>query len=118
MIKDSVYGGMKPINSRLNTLKKSSFLSRVDAILRRLLDIVAASLGLVILSPTFLWIAFAIKRDSPGPVFYRGRRVGRGGKEFGILKFRTMYDDEKSHNGSKVTAQDDPRITPLGRKVA
>ncbi len=117
MIKDSVYGGMKPINSRLNTLKKSSFLSRVDAILRRLLDIIAASLGLIILSPTFLWIAFAIKRDSPGPVFYRGQRVGRGGKEFGILKFRTMYDDEKSHNGSKVTAQDDPRITPLGKKL-
>ena len=75
------------------------------------------SIGLVILSPTFLFIAFAIKRDSPGPVFYRGKRVGLGGKEFKILKFRTMYDDEKSFNGSKITASGDPRVTPLGKKL-
>lgn len=72
-------------------------------------------IGLLFLSPVFVIIALAIKRDSPGPVFYRGRRAGRGGREFHILKFRTMYERPESYQGAKVTAQDDPRITPMGK---
>jgi hypothetical protein len=63
-----------------------------DAQAKRLLDILASALGLLLLSPFFGIIAWAIKRDSPGPIFYRGRRVGQHGKEFTILKFRTMYE--------------------------
>ena len=87
----------------------------LEGILRRLLDISAALLGLGLLTPLFALIAILIKRDSPGPVFYRGRRAGRGGKEFAILKFRTMYETEASRRGARVTAQYDPRITPLGK---
>ena len=116
-MENSAYNEMKQINLQLDTPKRYRFLSWIDAVLRRLMDIVVSIFGLIILLPTFVFIAFAIKRDSPGPVFYRGRRAGRGGKQFGILKFRTMHETEKSHNGSKVTAQDDPRITELGKKL-
>ena len=51
----------------------------------------------------------------PGPVYYRGPRVGRGGREFLILKYRTMYERPESYSGPPLTAQDDPRVTPIGR---
>ena len=71
-------------------------------------------IGLIFLSPVFLYVAIMIKRDSPGPVFYWGPRMGMNGKAFKILKFRTMYEDQRSYNGPSVTAQGDDRITPLG----
>lgn len=101
------------IETKKNT--KTSILKWLDEVLRRLMDVVGASAGLVLLSPAFVMIALAIKHDSPGPIFYRGRRTGKGGKVFEILKFRTMFKGENNHNGSKITAQDDPRITPMGR---
>lgn len=103
------------VHLELKSPRKTAIIPKLEAILRRLLDIVIALAGLILLSPTFVLIALAIKHDSPGPVFYRGRRAGRGGKEFGILKFRTMYENESSRNGAKVTAQDDSRITPIGK---
>ena len=82
---------------------------------KRLLDISAAGLGLLALAPFFALIAIWIKRDSPGPVFYRGPRYGKGGRTFGILKFRTMREEPESYQGPRVTAEDDPRVTPLGK---
>jgi lipopolysaccharide/colanic/teichoic acid biosynthesis glycosyltransferase len=90
-------------------------LKWLDDAMRRLMDVVGAGIGLLLLSPAFIMIGLAIRHNSPGPIFYRGRRMGKGGKEFGILKFRTMYEEENNHNGAKITAQDDPRITPTGR---
>jgi diguanylate cyclase (GGDEF)-like protein len=81
------------------------------------MDILLSLLGLIILSPLFLLIAVAIKRSSPGPIFYWGSRVGKNGKLFKILKFRTMYERKESYAGPKVTAEDDKRITPLGRTL-
>ncbi|MBN2047791.1 MAG: sugar transferase [Anaerolineaceae bacterium] len=81
----------------------------------RAIDILISFLGLILLAPVFLWIAVLIKKDSPGPIFYQGRRMGRNGKEFKILKFRTMYETQASYQGSKVTAHGDPRITPFGK---
>ena len=85
------------------------------AILKRAFDLSAASIGLLFLSPFLIAIAIVIQRESPGPVFYRGRRIGWKGKEFNILKFRTMYESPESYNGPPVTARDDGRVTPLGR---
>lgn len=82
---------------------------------KRLMDILAALLGLGLLSPFFLIVGILIKRDSPGPVFYRGARMGRNERIFYILKFRTMREEAASHSGPSVTAQDDPRITPFGK---
>jgi lipopolysaccharide/colanic/teichoic acid biosynthesis glycosyltransferase len=81
--------------------------------LKRFLDAVVSAAALVVLSPVLLAIAIRIKLSSPGPVFYRGLRVGRFGKTFRILKFRTMVVDAERVGGS-ATADDDPRITTVG----
>lgn len=90
---------------------RRSFMS----ITKRLGDIFIASLLLILFSPVFLYIALRIKHDSPGPVLFKGDRMGRFGKPFKILKFRTMYEDDHSYNGAPVTAKDDDRITPFGK---
>ncbi len=82
--------------------------------MKRLLDIVASSFSLLILSPFLLGTAAIIKADSSGPVFYRGVRVGRSGTTFRMFKFRTMVSNAERMGGSS-TADDDPRITRFGR---
>ena len=81
--------------------------------MKRLFDIVASGLGLIVLSPVFLILAIWIKLDSPGPVFYRQVRVGRGNRDFRIFKFRSMRVG--SDKGSLMTiGGHDPRITRSG----
>jgi len=84
--------------------------------MKRLLDIVLASLALVALSPLFFIVALLIKLDSPGPVFFRGVRVGRFGKPFRIYKFRTMIANAEKMGGPS-TAADDQRITRVGKWI-
>jgi lipopolysaccharide/colanic/teichoic acid biosynthesis glycosyltransferase len=98
----------------INTKSKNS-TRWFDAFIRRTIDIVTCGLGLLVLSPLFLVVSILIKRDSPGPVFYRGPRMGKDGKEFGILKFRTMYESKATYQGPKVTGSGDSRITPIGK---
>lgn len=83
---------------------------------KRALDATVSGLGLVALSPVILTIAIAIKASSAGPVFYRGQRIGRGGKPFSMLKFRTMVANADAIGGSSSPA-DDPRITAIGRTL-
>jgi diguanylate cyclase (GGDEF)-like protein len=92
-----------------------SFNRRLSDLAKRTFDMAAASLGLIILSPFLVLIGIFIKRDSPGPIFYRGLRTGKKGKLFRILKLRTMYECVNSYNGPRVTPKDDCRITRLGR---
>lgn len=81
--------------------------------MKRLFDIIASGMGLLILSPILIVIAIWIKLDSPGPVFYRQVRVGRNNKDFQIFKFRSMRVG--SDKGSLVTIGGrDPRITKSG----
>ena len=84
-----------------------------EAVIRRAFDTTAAAAGLVVLSPLFLAIAVVIRRDSPGPVFFRQERVGRNGVPFRILKFRTMSDGAEAA-GRQITVGADPRITRVG----
>ncbi len=81
--------------------------------MKRLFDITASGLGLLVLSPLFLIIAVWIKFDSPGPVFYRQVRVGRGNKDFRLFKFRSMRvgSDKK---GLITVGGHDPRVTRSG----
>lgn len=81
---------------------------------KRLFDWVVSGLAMVVLSPVFLVIALAVKADSPGPVFFRQRRVGRFGRLFLIHKFRTMVTNAESRGG-QITVGVDPRVTRLGR---
>src|SRR3989344_8024225 len=82
--------------------------------LKRLFDLLLSSVGLVLLSPVILVLAFLIKLHDRGPVFYRGERVGRKGKIFRIYKFRSMVVNAEK-TGVSSTAKEDPRITPIGR---
>ncbi|MCZ7551718.1 MAG: sugar transferase [Anaerolineales bacterium] len=91
------------------------FQFRIYEAFKRLMDLMAAALGLILLAPFLAALAWIIRRDSPGPAFYRSPRLGRGGRPFQMLKFRTMHERPESYAGPRVTAQDDPRVTSLGR---
>ena len=82
--------------------------------IKRLFDIIFSFFGLILVSPLLLLLAILIKLDSPGPVFYRGKRVGQFGKEFRIFKFRSMVENAEELGGSS-TAADDPRLTKIGK---
>lgn len=80
---------------------------------KRLFDLCGAAVALLLLAPLLLLVALAIRLDSPGPVFFRQVRVGRGGVPFRIHKFRSMQVDAPAQ-GPKVTVGRDPRITRMG----
>ena len=82
--------------------------------LKRIIDIAVSILALMLLSPLMLVIALLVKVSSPGPVFFRQERVGKNGKPFQIVKFRSMYTDAEK-NGPLLSSSTDPRITPIGR---
>ena len=79
---------------------------------KRLFDLIASALGLLLLSPLLFGLALWIRLDSPGPVFFRQERVGRGGRPFRIHKFRTMVHGAA---GLPLTVGADARITRAGR---
>lgn len=83
-------------------------------IAKRIFDLFFSMIGVVLLAPLFLVIGFWIKFDSPGPVFFRQKRVGRFGRTFRIFKFRTMCLDAEA-KGRQITVGEDPRITRSGR---
>jgi lipopolysaccharide/colanic/teichoic acid biosynthesis glycosyltransferase len=82
--------------------------------IKRILDVTVALFGLTVLAPLFVVIAVLIKIDSPGPAFFRGKRVGQHGRIFHILKFRSMVPDAPQ-KGAAITSRDDPRMTRIGR---
>jgi sugar transferase (PEP-CTERM system associated) len=82
---------------------------------RRALSFSVALIGLVIALPLLPFIWLAVTLDSPGPALYRQRRVGRGNSEFTCYKFRTMRQDAEADTGATWAADDDPRITRVGR---
>jgi exopolysaccharide biosynthesis polyprenyl glycosylphosphotransferase len=94
-------------------------------VVKRTLDRVAAITGLLVLSPMLLAVALAVRLTTPGPALFRQRRIGEQGREFQVLKFRTMYEDAEQRlagllvrnecDGLLFKIRDDPRITPLGR---
>jgi lipopolysaccharide/colanic/teichoic acid biosynthesis glycosyltransferase len=88
----------------------------LSAAVKRSFDVIVALTALVLLSPVLLVLALVIKITSPGPVFYRGVRIGKNGVPFRIFKFRTMVINAEKLGGS-ATAEDDPRITPIGRFI-
>ena len=102
-------------------------LSRSSRVVKRAVDVVGASLCLLVLSPLLLGIALAIRLDSRGPVFFRQRRVGHRGRHFDVLKFRSMYDGAdraRAELGALSQAGDgmfkvpgDPRVTRVGRFI-
>ncbi len=81
--------------------------------MKRLFDLVTSGIGLLVLSPLFLLLAVWVKLDSPGPVFYRQTRVGRGNRDFRLIKFRSMRVGSE-RKGLITIGDRDPRVTRSG----
>lgn len=88
------------------------------AVLKRAFDLLFSALALILLSPVMLLTALAVKLCDGGPVFYRQTRLTRGGREFSLLKFRSMRVDAESDGVARLSAgEHDKRITPVGRVI-
>ena len=91
-----------------------SKLQGARATVKSLMDLVSASIGLLLLSPLLILVSLAIKIETPGPILFRQRRYGIGGMEFIVYKFRSMTVSEDGPN-IKQAARGDPRVTRLGK---
>lgn len=85
-----------------------------ERIIKRSMDIFVSAVFLLIMWPLFLYLAWKVKRSSPGPVIFVQERIGYKGRPFRILKFRSMYDNAEA-NGPRLSHEGDDRITPFGR---
>ena len=105
----------RPTSSRRfdNAILREPSLSLRTA--KRVMDVLGAGAGLLILAPLLIGIAVAVKLTSPGPVFFRQKRYGYHNRRFWILKFRTMHIDLSDQRGTRQVTADDPRVTTLGR---
>lgn len=86
--------------------------------IKRVLDVVAAGLGLLLSSPVMIVVALAVRCTSPGSALFSQRRLGKDGAPFAVHKFRTMYvgaPDIRNADGSTYVAENDPRVTAVGR---
>ena len=102
-------------------------LTAFETIVKRCLDLIIASVAVIVLSPLMLFVALAIKLESRGPAVFKQARVGKDGREFTCYKFRSMYDgadgmrDGILHlnevSGPVFKIRDDPRVTPVGRII-
>ena len=102
-------------NRRGKKVLRYSEKKKVRLFFKRVFDIFASAVMLIVLSPVFLILAIAIKIDSKGPVFYRQVRVTQYNKKFKIFKFRSMV--QNADKGSQVTVNGDARITRVGKIV-
>jgi lipopolysaccharide/colanic/teichoic acid biosynthesis glycosyltransferase len=89
-------------------------LSLASRIQKRTFDLIVSIPLILFLTPLFLVIGILIKLESQGPVFFKQTRVGQGNRQFLILKFRSMRQEDSDHNGSRSTGRDDDRITRIG----
>ncbi|MEW6744134.1 MAG: TIGR03013 family XrtA/PEP-CTERM system glycosyltransferase [Planctomycetota bacterium] len=91
--------------------------SKFNYIFKRLMDVSAAAFGLIVSAPIALLAAVAIKLDSPGPILFRQKRVGKEGRVFTLLKFRSMRSDAEKTTGPVWASEDDQRVTRVGRVI-
>ncbi|MDL2312772.1 sugar transferase [Bacteroidales bacterium OttesenSCG-928-B11] len=82
--------------------------------MKRIIDVFASIIAIILLSPIYLFLAIGVKSSSKGPVFYKQERVGLRGKPFNIIKFRSMYIDAEKGT-PQLSSKDDPRITKFGK---
>lgn len=96
---------------------KRSDASLIYSLIKRLGDIVISAVGLVVLSPVMLITALCIKAEDGGPVFYKQKRLTLNGKEFEVIKFRSMKVDAEKDGIARLAAEDDDRITRVGKII-
>lgn len=90
-------------------------MNRAERLVKRTFDILASFVGLLLLSPAFLYVYVRLKRQGDGPVIFRQERIGLGGRPFHILKFRTMRVDAEREGEPKLAESGDDRLTPVGK---
>jgi lipopolysaccharide/colanic/teichoic acid biosynthesis glycosyltransferase len=83
--------------------------------IKRVFDVALSGFGLLVSSPLWLVVSAAIRLEDGGPIFYRQERVGRGGRRFLAMKFRSMRPDAEAITGPVQASEDDPRVTRVGR---
>lgn len=98
-------------------LVRSRGLNWTQRFFKRLMDIALCLIAMIIAAPVMLIVACLIKLEDGGPVFYKQERVTCGGKEFKILKFRSMIVDAEKFNGAQLAEENDPRITKVGKFI-
>ena len=98
-------------------LVKGTGLTPAQRVAKRTMDILLGSVALIIAAIPMLVVALAIKLEDGGPVFFKQKRMTRGGREFDILKFRSMIVDAEKYSGAVLAAGDDPRITKVGKII-
>jgi sugar transferase (PEP-CTERM system associated) len=109
---------LESLNLRSQLVFSKGFMvSRGSVALKRSTDVVISCAGLLLTAPILLAVGLAIRLESPGPVFFRQRRVGRFGREFTILKFRSMRVDAEADGAPRWAQPNDPRVTRLGRFI-
>ena len=127
---DITYSGKKNLNRigkyAVVVFARNLFSTREMAA-KRVLDVLGSLVGMVILGIATVFVAPAIKLDSPGPVFFGQTRVGKNGRKFTFYKFRSMYQDAEERkkalmesnemNGLMFKMEDDPRITRVGKFI-
>jgi len=122
---ESIHTGSAQLGLSLAPLPHAS-LYGIRGSAKRIFDVTGAAFGLLILAPLLLAIALLVKQDSPGPVFFKQRRVGLNGREFWMYKFRSMVVDAESQleslkakneveGGVTFKIVNDPRMTRIGR---
>ena len=118
--KPSIY--MELLSGRINGTNSYHFLSTfvgekrdIEEFLIKSFDIIGSILLLLIFTPAFITISLLIKIFSPGPLFYKQKRVGKDGKIFTLYKFRTMVKDAEKELGPVLASRNDPRVTKVGR---
>jgi exopolysaccharide biosynthesis polyprenyl glycosylphosphotransferase len=92
---------------------RQDLLANWQVIIKRMIDLVASSLFLLVFAPLYAYIALRVKMSSQGPIFYAQERIGINGKPFFIFKFRSMYTDAE-HQGPQLSQDGDSRVTPWG----
>jgi len=98
-------------------LVKGTGLTPAQRVGKRLMDIILCSVAMIVAAPVMAVVAIAIKLEDGGPVFFKQKRMTRGGREFDILKFRSMIVDAEKYAGAVLATDDDPRITKVGKFI-
>ncbi len=98
-------------------LVKGAGLTPAQRVVKRAMDIILCAIAMVIAAPLMLMVAVAIKLEDGGPVFFKQKRMTKYGREFEILKFRSMIVDAEKYAGAVLATDNDPRITKVGRII-
>ena len=92
-------------------------MRRISLVIKRVFDIVSSGILIILLTPLWIVIAIAIKRDSEGPVFFKQGRRTKDGRVFQMLKFRSMIVNAQKMGAGLFNYENDPRVTKVGRKL-